>query len=128
MYNQNNLKSIIFNRKKIVKLKQEKNLDKDKAIKSTLSLLNCLKKQFIIFFILNIMFLLLFWFYLGCFAAVYNNTQFALIKDTIISFASGLIYPFFIVLIPCVMKFRALKAPNKDKECLYKISVISQIL
>lgn len=74
------------------------------------------------------MFLLLFWFYLGCFAAVYNNTQLALIKDTIISFASGLIYPFFIVLIPCVMKFRALKAPNKDKECLYKISVISQIL
>ena len=114
--------------KKVVQLKQAKKLNQTKTIKGTLDLLNCLKKQFIIFFILNIAFLLLFWFYLGCFAAVYKNTQITLIKDTIISFASSLVYPFFIILIPCVLRFKALRAVNKDKKYLYKISVISQLL
>ena len=122
------LNQLSLTEKKIVNLKQAKNLNKDKTIKSTLDLLNCFKKQFIIFFILNIFFLLLFWYYLGCFGAVYKNTQITLIKDTIISFISSLIYPFFIIFIPCFLRFKALNAVNKDKECLYKISVISQLL
>ena len=122
------LNQLSLTEKKIVNLKQAKNLNKDKTIKSTLDLLNCFKKQFIIFFILNIFFLLLFWYYLGCFGAVYKNTQITLIKDTIISFISSLIYPFFIIFIPCFLGFKALNAVNKDKECLYKISVISQLL
>ena len=128
MCNKINFKSIIFNRKKIVSLKQKAFLNRTEAINETLEVLNKLKKQFIIFFILNIVFHLLFWYYLGCFGAVYKNTQVTLIKDSIISFVSSLIYPFFITLIPCILRYKALNSVNKDKTCLYKISVLSQSL
>ena len=122
------LNQLSLTEKKIVSLKQKAFLNRTEAINETLEVLNKLKKQFIIFFILNIVFHLLFWYYLGCFGAVYKNTQVTLIKDSIISFVSSLIYPFFITLIPCVLRYKALNSVNKDKTCLYKISVLSQSL
>ena len=122
------LNQLSLTEKKIVSLKQKVFLNRTEAINETLEVLNKLKKQFIIFFILNIVFHLLFWYYLGCFGAVYKNTQVTLIKDSIISFVSSLIYPFFITLIPCVLRYKALNSVNKDKTCLYKISVFSQSL
>ena len=122
------LNQLSLTEKKIVSLKQKAFLNRTEAINETLEVLNKLKKQFIIFFILNIVFHLLFWYYLGCFGAVYKNTQVTLIKDSIISFVSSLIYPFFITLIPCVLRYKALNSVNKDKTCLYKLSVLSQSL
>ena len=66
---------------------------------------------------------LLFWYYLSAFCAVYRNTQGALIKNTIQSiFDSLFIYPFIICLILCTMRYYALRAKNKNKECLYNFS------
>jgi hypothetical protein len=64
---------------------------------------------------------LFFWYYLGCFCAVYENTQIHLIKDTLISFLLNMIYPIFISLIPEALK-------NKNSRILYKISQLLQVL
>ena len=86
--------------------------------------------KLIIFFALILLFQLLFFYYLSSFCGVYKNTQGALIKDTIISFAfSLLIYSFIFCLISCTMRYYSLKGKNKDRERLYNASnILSDIL
>ena len=80
---------LAFSEDNIIELKKDKNLNeiskKGRRMKDTL------KIKFIFFFIVNFILILLFWYYLGCFCAVYKNTQFHLIKDTLISFLLGFI-------------------------------------
>ena len=71
------------------------------------------------FFIFSLIFLLLFWYYLSCFCTVYKNTQIYMIKNTLISYAISLIYPFLICLLPGIFRISAFKNPG---ECLYKMS------
>ena len=82
--------------------------------------------KFILFFILSFIFLILFLFYISCFCAVYKNTQLYLIKDTIISFCTSLIYPFIINLLPGLLRIPSLK--EKNKSCIYKISKVIQLI
>ena len=111
----------------------EKNIIKIKSQK-TLEMANTeIKKQkklilikFIIFFISNFIFLALFWYYISCFCAAYENTQLYLIKDTAISFGLSLIYPFFINLIPGIFRIYSLSKTNKTY--IYRISKIIQII
>ena len=77
-------------------------IEKKKEIK-------CLKIKSIIFLIVGLIILLFFWYYVSCFCAVYSNTQIHLIKDTFISYATGLIYPFVLTLIPTIIRFPALR-------------------
>ena len=96
--------------------------------KKVLNLINCLKVKFFLFFIIEFSLLLLFWYYLSCFCAVYKNTQIHLIIDTLISFGLSLIYPLLIYLIPGLFRIISLRAKKANKECLYKISKILQLL
>ena len=80
----------------------------------------------IIFFIISFLFLLFFWYYLGCFGAVYKNTQIYLLKDTLINFGFSLIYPFILNLFPGILRIPSLK--NKNKEIIYKISLYIQFI
>ena len=93
---------------------KEKNINKKK----------CLIIKFNLFFILDFLFLILFWYYISCFCAIYKNTQFHLIKDTLISFGLSLLYPVGLCLLPGIFRIPALRASKQDKECLYKISKI----
>ena len=70
--------------------------------------------------------LVLFWFYLACFCAVYKNTQIYLIKDTLISFGTSMIYPFGLYFFPVIFRMNALKRKNKD--CMYNFSKILQMI
>ena len=88
----------------------------------------CLIIRFTLFFDISILFLLLFWYYLSCFCAVYRNTQLFLIKDTLISFAFSLLYQFIINLIPGIFRIQALNSNINNKECMYKVSKILQLL
>ena len=97
----------------------------EKRIKN---LINCLKVKFFFFFIIEFSLFLLFWYYLSCFCAVYKNTQIHLIKDTLISFGISLIYPLLLYLIPGVFRISSLKAKKANKEYLYKISKIFQLI
>ena len=86
-----------------------------------------LKIKFILYFIISFIFLILFWYYLSMFCAIYRNTQIHLIKDTLISFALSLIYPFAIYLLPGIFRIAALSNPKNKREYLYKFSNILQL-
>ena len=95
--------------------------DKKKLDKELQELLKTLNIKFISFFIVSFFLLLFFWYYLICFCGIYVNTQSHLIKDTITSFISSLIYPFGFYLIPGIFRILALK---KEHKFLYKFSTI----
>jgi hypothetical protein len=84
-------------------------------------IIRCLIIKNIIFFILGLIILLFFWYYVSCFCAVYSNTQIPLMKDTFISYFTGMIYPFILILIPTIIRIPALESKNI---CLYKFSRI----
>ena len=87
-----------------------------------------LKIKYTIFFVLNFCLLIMFWYYLTCFNAVYKNTQVYLIENTFISFGFSLFYPFIINIFPTVFRNRAIHSSDKDQEYLYKFSQIIQLL
>ena len=104
----------------IIELKKDKNLDnleeKGKRIKTTL------KIKFISFFIISIFFILLFWYYTGCFCAVYKNTQFHLIKDTIISLLLSYITPLGCHLLTSLLRIYSLKQNTSSNRVLFRLS------
>ena len=122
------IKFFALSQKKILEIKKIKTNDikllKEKVEKT----MKILYYKFIVFFVLSFIFLMFFWYYLSCFCAVYENTQIHLIKDTIISFGMDMIYPLFIYLIPGIFRIISLRAKNQNKECIYLISKILQIL
>ena len=106
----------------IILLKKDKNLkniiNRGRDIKQTLKL------KFFIFFIVNLLLILIFWYYLGCFCAVYRNTQIAFIRNSLSSFALGLLYPFILYFFPAFLRIISLRA-GKVKlscSCIYKLS------
>ena len=80
-----------------------------------------LQIKFLYFFIFCFLFLLLFWYYITCFCAVYKNTQYHLIKDTLIGFVISLLNPFIFKLIPGLFRIYGLKNKNY---IFYKFSKI----
>ncbi len=103
--------------KKIIDLKRTKNIQIVTEIRKALII------KFILFYIFDFLFLLIFWYYLGCFCAVFKNIQFFLIKDTLLSFILSLMYPFVLNLLPGLFRIPSLK--NKMK-CVYYMSKIIQ--
>jgi hypothetical protein len=115
---------LVLTDKNIFEIKCQETLQKANILKKT-TLRNILIK-FTIFFVLNLLILISFWYYLTCWNAVYENTQIYLIKNTLISFAISLIYPFIINIIPVILRQQALK--QKKKKYLYDVSKIAQLL
>ena len=109
-------------------IEYKKNKKKDELDKRTIDLKNKLNMKFFLYFITSFLFLLLFWYYLSMFCAIYRNTQYHLIKDTLISFGLSLIYPFGIYLLPVIFRIPALSNKKNKRECLYKMSLTFQML
>ena len=110
----------------IIDFKQsvEKNNVNEKGEK----LIKNLKIKFVIYFILCYILLLFFWYYISMFDAIYRNTQYILLKDTLIGFAFSFFTPFVIYLIPGIFRLPALAAPQKNRNCLYNFSKVFTIL
>ena len=104
----------------IIDFKQsvEKNNVNEKGEK----LIKKLKIKFVLYFILSYILLLFFWYYISMFNAVYRNTQYFLLKDTLMGFGLSLVSPFLIYLIPGLLRFTALNDTEKKKKCLYGLS------
>ena len=68
--------------------------------------------------------LIFFWMLLSSFGAVYQNTQFIVFENTLISFGISFIYPFFYNIFPCFFRMCGL---NSKSECLYNFSKALQI-
>ena len=62
------------------------------------------------------------------FDAVYKNTQYILIEDTLMGYGFSLLYPFVIYLLPGLFRIPALNAPMKNKKYLYNFSKLFTIL
>ena len=107
-----------------VKLQSTKNM----AINMKKEKLKYMKIKFAIFFVLNFILLGLFWYYLTSFNAIYENTQIYLIKNTFISFAFSLLYPFIINIFPMMIRNCVIHSKSKDQEYCYKVSQILQLI
>ena len=114
------LKRLSLSETQILSIKKEKNLKKAKILGD--KILVCLKIKFIIFFIISFLLSFFFWYFIAGFCAVYKNTQNILIKNTLLSFGLSMIYPLGLNLLPGIFRIPALRAPKKDKKCLYKVS------
>ena len=108
----------------IIGIKQEKEINtlvqKKEKVSKTLHI------KFIIFFILSFLLLVLFWYYTSCFCAVYKNTQYHLLTDTLISFATSMGTPLGINLITAIFRIPALKKKSKSNKVMYILSKIVQ--
>ena len=118
------IKAISLTEENILSIKKENINLKKKYVK----IIKRLKTKFISFFIIIFFCLLVFWYYISCFCAVYKNTQIYLLKDTMISFGLSLLYPFGLNFIPGLIRIPSLQAAKRNKECMYKLSQIIQLI
>ena len=87
-------------------------------------LIKKIKIKFVLYFILTYLLLIFFWYYISMFDAVYKNTQFILLKDTLMGFGLSLLSPFGIYLFPGFFRIPALAPLQNSKKCLYNFSKI----
>ena len=107
------LKFISLSGKNMLFLKSLSKLDFN--LQKVTKMESCERNKIIIFYILSFFILLFFWYFISCFCAVYINTQKILINDTLISFATSMIYPFGLYLLPSILRIIALKANKENK-------------
>ena len=115
------LKLLSLSQNSIIRIKNENSLKSSNILK-------CINLRFVLFYILSFLLLSFFWYYISCFCAVYNNTQLYVIEDTLISFCLSLLYPICICLLPGIFRIYSLNSKKKDKEIIYKISKILQLI
>ena len=90
-----------------------------KSKNDEIKLLWKIKSKIISFFIISYLLLFFFWIYLGCFCAVYKNTQIHLLIEVTSSFNISLISPLFIILLTSIFRLLSLKI---RKPILFKFS------
>ena len=106
----------------ILDLKEEIRKKQNEVREKVEKLIKIIKIKFSLFFIFTPIILFVFWFYVTCFCGIYQNTQIHLIKDTLLSFLTSFIFPFFNSLLPGILRRIALKSKKKNKKYLYKLS------
>ena len=104
--------------------KRKKN--KEALLKILKDISRVIRKKIILFFIITYLLTFAFWIYLGCFCAVYKNTQIHLLKEVLSSFAISFVSPFFSYLIPSILRIIALQNKKNDRSYLYIISKFLQ--
>jgi hypothetical protein len=118
------IKLIFLSERNISAIKNEE--DKEVAADMDENVRRCLIIKYIIFYVLGFLFLILFWYYLSSFCAVYQNSQIFLFINTFVSFCISLIYPFFINIFPGIFRIYSLR--NGNKSCAYNFSKGLQVL
>ena len=78
------LKLLALSNNDIIKFKQNK--EKNDINKRGTDLEKKLQIKSIFYFIISFIFLLFFWYYISMFGVIYKNTQYLLLKDTLMSF------------------------------------------
>ena len=86
-----------------------------------------IKFKISLFFIMTYILIVFIWIYLGCFCAVYKNTQIHLLLDVSSSFCLSFITPFFIYLIPGIFRMLSLRK-KVERPLMFKFSQLLQLL
>ena len=120
------IKYFFLSERNIIIIKKEQNVNIAKKLVSKIKRDIIIK--YIIFFATGNILLLIFWYYLSSFGAVYQNTQIILIKNTLFSFLLSLIYPFIISIVPAILRKIALSDRKKKKEFIFRISLFLQYI
>ena len=68
-----------------------------------------------------------YWYTISSFCMVYKNTQSAFLKDSVISFCLGILYPFILYLLPTLLRIISLRCNYQELSCIYTISDIIPI-
>ena len=114
------LKKLSLSQNEIITIKKEH--DTPKAKKLAAKTKDYFRIKIYSFFSVGIALLIFFWYYISAFAAVYQNTQIHLIKDTLLSFGLSMLYPIIYNFAPGIFRFWALKSHKRNKKCLYRAS------
>ena len=120
------LRMLSLSENHILEIKKEKSLNK--ATKRAIEIKKLIRIKLIFYFIFSILLFLFYWYFISCFCIVYLNTQNILIQETLCSFGLSMLYPFGLYLLPGMFRIPALKSKKKDKECLYKLSLLLAFL
>ena len=96
----------------------------DGKTKKINKIVRCMQIKLIIFFLFVGIMLVIYWYVISVFCGIYRNTQITMIKDSLISFAIILAYPFVLYLVPSSLRICALRSTNKKLKCIYKLSNI----
>ena len=128
---------LVLTEKQVLRIKNEETEEKANDEKKRLMKITIIK--LCIFFSINIILLIFFWFYLTCFNAVYPNTQIFLVINTAISFVISNIIPLIYNLIPAFIRndiltnknIKKMKSKKKsseftDAEYVYSIGLFLQ--
>ena len=89
-----------------------------------MGILRCVKIKIAFFFLFSSLMFIFYWYIITCFCSVYKNTQIAFIKDSLLSFVLGNLFPFAIYLFSSLFRIIALKGKKCNLECVYKLSNI----
>ena len=84
--------------------------------------------KYLFYFAFGSTILMVCWYYLSSFCAVYKNSQIHLIYNTIICLIISFIYPFIINLLPAFIRIISLKNDKRNKKLMYSISKALQLL
>ena len=104
--------------KHIYKIKDQVKSEKKQIFK----ILKCIRLKLLGFFAFTILLYIFYWYLISTFCAVYKNTQIVFIKNSILSFITGLLYPFVLYLFPTILRKLALSDTKKSLKFLYKLS------
>ena len=119
------IKCVSLSQENILELKSMKT-NLNNIYHKYLKTVKCLIIKYSLFFIFSFLFLLLSWYYIASFCAVYVNSQLILLICSLISFGLSLIYPLILNLIPGMFRIEPIKSGKKEKECKYNVSKILQ--
>ena len=89
-----------------------------------LKIIKFIQIKFYFFYIFTGIMFLFYWYIITCFCSVYENTQIAYIKDSFLSFALELLYPFVLYLLPSALRKISLKCCKGKLSFIYKLSDI----
>ena len=118
------IKYIFLSERNVLEIKLQQT--REQAYERVDDVKRCLTIKYIVFYILGALFLILFWYYLSSFGAVYKNSQTFLIINTFISSTFSLLYPFFINVFPAIFRINSLN--NNNRKIFYTISKIFQMI
>jgi hypothetical protein len=107
-------------------LKIKSNKKRNKILRQSIYLFNCLRIKYNIFFIVGIIFLSFFWYFISAFCAVYKNTQRTYIKNCLLSLSISIIYSFVENIFAAILRIKSLKM--KNGKTLFLISKIFSFL
>ena len=95
---------------------------KNKSFDIINKIFRIIKIKLIIFCVITFILFIFYWHIISAFCAVNINTQNIFIKDSISSFAMGLIYPFILYLFPSGLRIICLKNKESNLKLLYILS------